>query len=146
MRYCPYCFLGDNDNEAQLLDQSAKTLLNEAENAFVPIVPGDRLSNPYFSAVRPLVFVMGSQPVKRNRQELKAFIEENGGRVLDPVTLLTRPEDTEATAALEVPASEINYLIPGIGPDSDGLLRRARELGIRVLREQEIFEFFGEPR
>jgi len=145
MRYCPYCFLGDNNNEVQQLDQSVKSLLNKAENAFRPISVGDRLSNPYFSSNRPLIFVLGSEPVRRNRQELKAFIEENGGRVLDPSVLLRRPDDLSSPALVDVLPSEVNYLIPGGGPDANKLLKRARELGIRVMREEEIFEFFGEP-
>jgi len=147
MKYCPFCFLGDSNNEVQQLDQSVKAVLSQAQNPFLPIVPGDRLSNPYFSPNRPLIFVLGSQPVRRNRQEMKAFIMDNGGRVVDPETLLIRPEETLVKdVVLEVSPSEINYLIPGTGPDADRLLKRARELGIRVMREEELFEFFGEPK
>jgi hypothetical protein len=146
MSHCPYCFLGDSHNEVQQLDKSVKTVLNKAENAFLPVSVGDRLSNPYFSSNRPLIFVLGSETVRRNRQELKAFIEENGGTVLEPQLLLRRPDDLSAVPVyFDVQSSEVNYLIPGTGPDANNLLKRARELGIRVMREEEIFEFFGEP-
>ena len=145
MKHCAFCFLGDNNNELQPLDESIKTRLNKAVNPFSPMRVGDRLSNPLFSPNRPLIFVLGSQMVKRSRQEMKTFIEENGGRVVDPVLLLTTAEEIEAAAAAEdVLPYEVNFLMPGRGPDAEPLLKRARELGIRVMREDEVFEFFGE--
>ena len=95
-KVCPFCFLGDNNNEVQPLDESIKVKLNKAENPFQPIQAGDRLSNPRFSPNRPLIFVLGSEMVKRSRQEMSTFIEENGGRVVDPIVLLTSAEEIEA--------------------------------------------------
>jgi hypothetical protein len=145
MKYCVYCYLGDDDNEVQPLDQSVKKLLNVAPDRFEPIMPGDRLSNPLFMPNFPLIFVIGSKPVERSRQEMKAVIEANGGRVVPPENLLKRPEVAAGEVTVrEIMAYEINYLIPGDGPDSEPLLKRARELGVRVMREDELFEFFGE--
>jgi len=59
--------------------------------------------------------------------------------------LLTRPgDDKDPTRAVDALPFEVNYLIPGIGPDAEDLTRRARILGIRIMREDEIFEFFGD--
>ncbi len=145
MRFCPFCFLGDSNNEIQPLDESVKIKLNIAENPFEPIQVGDRLSNPFFSPNRPLIFVLGSEMVRRSRQEMKTFIEENGGSVADPIVLLATPEEIQVGIAGEdILAYEVNYLMPGRGSDAERLLKRARELGIRVMREEEVFEFFGE--
>ena len=145
MRFCPFCFLGDSNNEIQPLDESVKIKLNIAENPFEPIRIGDRLSNPFFSPNRPLIFVLGSEMVRRSRQEMKTFIEENGGSVADPIVLLATPEEIQVGIAGEdILAYEVNYLMPGRGSDAERLLKRARELGIRVMREEEVFEFFGE--
>jgi hypothetical protein len=38
---------------------------------------------------------------------------------------------------------EINYVIPGKGPDREKLQLRARGLGIRLMREDDLYEFFG---
>ncbi len=145
MRFCPFCFRGDSNNEVQPLDESVKIKLNIAENPFEPIRIGDRLSNPFFSPNRPLIFVLGSEMVKRSRQEMKTFIEENGGSVVAPIVLLATPEEVRAGVGGEdVLSYEVNYLMPGRGPDAERLGKRARELGIRVMREEEVFEFFGE--
>jgi hypothetical protein len=144
-KFCPFCFLGDNNNEVQPLDESIKVKLNKAQNPFQPIQAGDRLSNPLFSPNRPLIFVLGSEMVKQSRQEMSTFIEENGGRVVDPIVLLTSAEEIEAGMAVhDVLPYEVNFLMPGTGSDAENLLKRARELGIRVMREDEVFEFFGE--
>ena len=142
MKYCVFCFVGDDNDEVQPLDTTIVRLLNIAEDPFLPITVGDRLSNPYFSPNRELVFLLGSQPARQTRQHMKAFIEYNGGRVVEPRVLLVRPEEADA-AFREVMPYQVNYLIPGIGPEADDLLKRARELGIRSMREEELYEFFG---
>lgn len=145
MRYCPFCFRGDNDDEVQRLDTTVKAVLNKAQDRFLPILVGDRLSNPYFSPTLELIFVLGSQPVRRTRQHMKAFIEYNGGKVVEAEALLTRPEVSAAEITVrEVMPYEVNYVVPGKGPDADALLKRARELGIRLMREDDLYEFFGE--
>ncbi len=143
MRYCPFCSMEGETSEAQSLDVTVVRQLNRGENIFQPIVAGDRLSNPFFSPNRPLVFLLGSQPARQTRQHMKAFIEHNGGRVVDSSVLLVRPEEPGA-AFREVMPYEVNYLIPGVGPEADDLLKRARDLGIRGMRESELYEFFGE--
>jgi hypothetical protein len=62
--------------------------------------------------------------------------------VVEPQVLLTRPEEP-AAAFREIMPYRVNYLIPGVGPEADELLKRARELGIRSMREEELYEFFG---
>ncbi len=147
MKYCPYCTVGDADDEIQTLDEPTVALLNKAVNPFLPMMAGDRLSNPYFAPNRPLVFCLGSVPVRRSRQMLKTFLKANNGRVVEPEVLLTKPQDAAVSVDItEVYPYEINYLIPGIGADADDLINRARSLGIRIMREGELFEFFGEIR
>ncbi len=142
MRNCVYCFMGDDNDEVQPLDTTIVRLLNKGQDLFQLIVAGDRLSNPFFSPNRELIFLLGSQPARQTRQHMKAYIEYNGGRVVEPQVLLTRPEDPEA-AFREIMPYRVNYLIPGVGPEANDLLKRARELGIRSMREEELYEFFG---
>ncbi len=69
----------------------------------------------------------------------------NGGKVVDPESLLARPEVAAADiTGRDVMPYEVNYVVPGKGTDADVLLKRARELGIRLMREEELYEFFGE--
>ncbi|MHC5055444.1 MAG: zinc ribbon domain-containing protein [Planctomycetota bacterium] len=144
MKNCPFCFLGDNNDEVQPLDATAAGIVGQSEDVFKPVMAGDRLSNPYFSPNRPLVFVLGKEPARQPREHMKAFIEFNGGRVVPSADLLARPEEADTdTAVHEVMPYEINYVIPGKGPDRDALQTRARGLGIRLMRENDLYEFFG---
>jgi len=144
MKNCPFCFLGDNNDEVQPLDATAAGVVGQGEDVFRPVMAGDRLSNPYFSPNRPLVFVLGKDPARQPREHMKAFIEFNGGRVVGPEDLLARPEEAATDTVIhEVMPYEINYVIPGKGPDRDALQSRARGLGIRLMREDDLYEFFG---
>lgn len=141
MRHCPFCFLGENNDEVQALEATRKELISRAEDPFKPIAVGDSLSNPYFSPTSPLIFAIAGEPVSRNRQELVAFIEEHGGRVVSS-DVLVRPPGLVAVTGAALPI-EINYLVVGTGEEAERLLKRARDLGIRVMRDEELYEFFG---
>ena len=144
MKNCPFCFLGDNNDEVQPLDATAAGVVGQGVDVFKPVMAGDRLSNPYFSPNRPLVFVLGKEPARQPREHMKAFIEYNGGRVVASGDLMARPEESAMdTAVHEVMPYEINYVIPGQGPDREALQTRARSLGIRMMREDDLYEFFG---
>ncbi len=144
MKNCPFCFLGDDNDEVQPLDATAVGIVGQNENVFTPVMAGDRLSNPYFSPNRKLVFVLGKELARQPREHMRRFIEDNGGRVVAPGDLLARPEMAATDAAVhEVMPYEINYVIPGEGPDREALQTRARSLGIRLMREDDLFEFFG---
>jgi len=144
MKYCPFCSLGDDGDEVQPLDATAAGVLGEGQDIFKPIIAGDRISNPFFSPNRPLVFVIGKEPARQPRDHMKKYIESNGGRVVPAADLLVRPEEAGTdTVVHEVMPYEINYVIPGKGPDREALQTRARSLGVRLMREDDLYEFFG---
>ena len=88
-------------------------------------VEGDYVANPYFSAEEKLTFVFGGDTIRRSLREIKYFIEENDGVLQDELTL------------------ETNFLVAGTGPEADRMVKKARELGVKILREDELYGFFG---
>jgi len=144
MKHCPFCSLGDDGDEVQPLDATAAGVVGQGQDMFKPIVTGDRISNPFFSPNRPLIFVIGKEPARQPREHMKKYIEFNGGRVVPAADLLVRPEEAGTdTVVHEVMPYEINYVIPGKGPDREALQTRARSLGVRLMREDDLYEFFG---
>lgn len=127
MRYCIYCALGDNNDEVQNLDKRVRGVIVAPQDPFNPIVPGDKISNPFYYKGRQMKFVFAGEPVRRSRREIELFIEENGGILEDEIKL-----DTD-------------YLIVGTGKRVPDMLKQARAKGVKVMQEEELYEFFGRP-
>ena len=135
MDYCPYCFTGDNNDEIQPLIEATGELIVPGRDRLHPIkawrtgtmgrVEGDFVANPYFSAEQKLTFVFAGDTIRRSLREIKYFIEENDGVLQDELTLDT------------------NFLVAGTGPEADRMVKKARELGVKILREDELYGFFG---
>jgi len=127
LRYCVYCFLGDNDDEVTPLEKP-RVVLSVAADRMNPIVVGDFISNPYFTPGQELIFVFGGETIFKSKREIKLFIEEHHGKLIDEL------------------AVDTDYLIAGTGPEADRLLKRARDIGVKVMKEEELYRFFGEAK
>ncbi len=135
MKYCPYCFTGDNNDEIQPLVEATGELITPGRDRLHPIrawrmgptgpIEGDYVANPYFTAEEKLTFVFAGDTIRRSLREIKFFVEENGGVLQDELTL------------------ETNFLVAGTGPEADRMVKKARELGVKILREDELYDFFG---
>ena len=127
MRYCIYCALGDNNDEVQNLDRRVIATIVAKKNPFNPIVPGDKISNPFYYQGRQMKFVFAGDPVRRSRREIRLFIQENNSILEDQIT------------------HESDYLIVGTGPRVPAMLEEARKKGVKIMQEEELYEFFGRP-
>ena len=125
MQNCVYCFLGDNDDEVQPLEKP-RVVISAKADKMNPIMAGDFISNPYFTPGEVKTFVFGGETIFKSKREIKLFIEEHGGKLEDKLTV-----DTD-------------YLIAGTGEEAESLLKRARDIGIKVMKEEELYRFFGE--
>ena len=135
MKYCPYCFTGDNNDEIQPLIEATGELMVVGRDRLHPIkawrkgakgwIEGDFVANPYFSAEEKLTFTFAGDTIRRSLREIRYFIEENGGVLQTELTLDT------------------NFLVVGTGPKADMMVKKARELGVKILREDELYDFFG---
>ncbi len=93
-----------------------------------PMVRGDLIHNPFFDADRPLrVAVQGDDYIVYSPDEIRAAVRRHGGIVDDEVTAAT-----DCLVSLRWP-----------GDDDPPPLRKARELGVPVIHEFELFGFLG---
>jgi hypothetical protein len=121
-----------------------------------PIAAGDKISNPYFNIRRRpqdvsnvdwqmmkidmilngelrwdmqpgerLTFVLGGEPRYKSRREIRMLISENGGVLQEDLSLQT------------------NFFITGTGKEAEEMMDQAREMGVRVIREEELYRMFG---
>lgn len=127
MRHCIFCALGDNNDEVQNLDRRVRAVLVPPGDIFNPIARGDKISNPFYYKGRRMKFVFAGEPVRRPRREIELFIHEHGSTLEDKVELTT------------------DYLIVGAGPRVPEMLEEARRKGVKVMPEEELYEFFGRP-
>ena len=156
MLYSVYATGSEGGDEAVRLKRTTSEILVPGVNPLNPIMPGDRISNPHFSVskkpdhvseadwqlkrIRMLLsgditfnstlgdrqtFVLAGVPLHKSRREIRLFIAENGGILQDELTLNT------------------NFFIVGTGPEVNKMVDDARELGVRVIRETELYELFG---
>ena len=130
MRYCIYCFDGDGRSElsAHLLEGRTKEVLVRHRDPFRPILAGDYIFNKKYDHTLRLKFFVGTRTPFRSRDEIIKFIEENGGVV-----------------ATEI-GPDVDYFVPGADRDSDAAVKRARQLGIRIMTSREVFHWFGKPK
>jgi hypothetical protein len=125
MRYCIYCALGDNNDEIQPLDEKVSGVLIKPQDPFNPIVRGDKISNPFYYKGRKIHFAYAGEPVVRSRREIELYIKENDGILDDEIKL------------------ETDYLVVGTGAHVKEALDKARRLGVKVMQELELYQFFG---
>ena len=156
MLYSVYATASEGGDEVVPLKRTISEVLVPGVNPLFPIMPGDRISNPYFTVnkrpthisekdwqlkrIRMLLsgditfnstlgerqtYVLAGEPLHKSRREIKLFIAENGGILQDELTLNT------------------NFFIVGTGPNVNKMVDEARELGVRVIREIELYELFG---
>ncbi len=123
-QYCPYCSGGETGFGLQRLSGSPK-LVEVGMDRQNPIVAGDYVYNPFFDRDKRLRFAAKGQavlPEKFARDYVIDLVRWHGGIVEDDVSART------------------DYLIAGKWASED--VKKARELGVKVLFQFDLFEFF----
>jgi len=128
--FCPYCLGGEEEREkeAQRLSEGRSTDRITAPEFLNPVKKGDFISSPFYLGrlkKRAFTFAIAGQPIDRSRQEIAMFLKENGCTLVSNINL-----DTD-------------FAIVGTGPRVEGDMEKARKMGVSVLRESELFDFFG---
>ena len=122
-RFSPYVTRGVAGDRTQPLTGPAK-IVHWGLTADDPIVRGDLVWNPFFDPARSLRFtVAGEYPIKYTAEGIKVVVERYGARV-----------DEEMTA-------KTDFLIAQ--KLADAPVKLARELGVKVFYEFELFRFLG---
>jgi hypothetical protein len=130
--FCPYCRYGEGaykeQKDAQRLQEGTSAQAVQTPDFLNPVAKGDYISSPFYFGGKnrkPFVFGVAGQPLDHSRQEIGVFLSLNGCSLADQVSV-----DTD-------------FLIMGIGPTVDKEIRDARGLGVSVMRETDLFDFFG---
>jgi hypothetical protein len=128
--FCTYCLGGDDEKEkeAQRLSEGSVKDRVIVPDFLNPVGKGDFISSPFFLGrlkERAFTFAVIGQTARHSRQEMAAFLKENGCSLGGVVGL-----DTD-------------FAIVGIGPKVVEEMEAARKLGVSVIRESELFDFFG---
>jgi hypothetical protein len=128
--YSPFQKSGKQDASAAPLSGVSKpTVLGM--NPLDPIVEGDLIQNPFFNAKKQLTFYIckaemeearQKNMIKYRRNEIKACAEFYGAKCVDAVD------------------ADVNYVIVQKKPE-DEQYKRAKELGIPMVYEWELFRF-----
>jgi hypothetical protein len=93
-----------------------------------PPAQGDLVSNDTFERGKPKVFVFAGRLVGRyNNEDFARKLEDLGHRVEKVVTFDT------------------SYLVAGAGFEKDPNYDRALQLGVRIIREEELYQFMQLP-
>lgn len=122
-RFSPYVTRGVAGDRTQPLTGPAK-VVRWGLNVDDPIVRGDLVWNPFFDPVRPLRFtVAGEEPIKYTAERISAVLERYGAQVDEEMTAIT------------------DFLIAQKW--SEAPVKLARELGVKVFYEFELFRFLG---
>lgn len=133
MLYCVYCKFGDTGDPKEYKDvvrlqDSSRELEVVAPDLLNPVARGDHISSPFYLGGknrRPFVFAVAGQPVGHSRQEIAKFLGENGCSLAEEITV-----DTD-------------FVMLGVGPRAEPDIKNARELGASLIRERDLFDFFG---
>lgn len=132
MIYCPYCRTGEGRPEewrdVVQLQKSAAAAAITAPDFLNPVRPGDFITSPHFlggANRKPLTFAFIGQPAERSRQEIAAFLKSYDCTLAEDITVST------------------DFALVGVGPRVEADLKKARMLGVAILRERDIQEFFG---
>jgi NAD-dependent DNA ligase len=129
--FCPYCRGGEPPilPDVVRLVEGAASLAVVSPDFLNPVSKGDWISSPFYLGGKNrqiFNFAIAGQPVQHSRQEIYAFLKENGCKLAEDVTI-----DTD-------------FAVVGTGPNVDDELKKARLLGVSILREQDLFNFFGQ--
>ena len=123
-QFCPFCSGGETNFGLQRLSGSPK-LIEVGMNRQNPIVAGDYVYNPFFDREKRLRFAVKGQallPEKFGRDYVIDLIRWHGAIVEEDVSART------------------DYLVAGKWASDD--VKKARELGVKVLYQFDLFEFF----
>jgi hypothetical protein len=127
--FCPYCLAGEeSDREVQRLVEGSTRDRVIAPEFLNPVQKGDYISSPFYLGKlkkKAFTFAVIGRTADRSRQEIRMFLKENGCTLVPGVTL-----DTD-------------FAIVGLGPTVDEQIDKARKMGVSVIREAELFDFFG---
>lgn len=128
--FCPYCLGGEEEREKEAMRLSEGRTKDRiiAPEFLNPVKKGDFISSPFYLGrlkKKAFVFAIAGQPIDRSRQEIAMFLKENGCTLALAITL------------------ETDFAIVGTGPRVDADMEKARKMGVSVLRESELFDFFG---
>jgi hypothetical protein len=128
MLYCPYCRGGEDNKDAQRLQDLGREFEVVEPDFLNPVGKGDCVSSPFYFGGknrRAFRFAVAGQPTGHSRQEMTAYLKENGCTLVDEITV-----DTD-------------FVVVGSGPKVDEDLKRARQMGASLIRESDLFDFFG---
>ncbi len=128
--FCPYCLGGEEEREKEAMRLSEGRTKDRiiAPEFLNPVKKGDFISSAFYLGrlkKKAFVFSIAGQPIDRSRQEIAMFLKENGCTLAPAITL------------------ETDFAIVGTGPRVDADMEKARKMGVSVLRESELFDFFG---
>jgi hypothetical protein len=128
--FCPYCLGGEDDREkeAQRLNEGSSKDRVITPEFLNPVAPGDYFSSPFYLGrlkKQSFTFAVIGQTVSRSRQEIRMFLRENNCTLMTDITL-----DTD-------------FAVVGVGPNIWKEVEDARNMGVSVIRESELFDFFG---
>jgi NAD-dependent DNA ligase len=128
--FCPYCLGGEDEKEREaqrLVDGSTRDRI-VAQEFLNPVKKGDFISSPFYLGKlkkRAFTFAVIGRTVDRSRQEIRMFLKENGCNLVANVGM------------------EADFAIVGMGTNVGAEIDRARKMGVSVIRESELFDFFG---
>ncbi|HOX08446.1 MAG TPA: hypothetical protein PK280_18770, partial [Planctomycetota bacterium] len=128
--FCPYCRGGEPPalpDVVRLVEGSASMAVI-APDFLNPVSKGDWISSPFYLGGKNrqvFSFAVAGQPINHSRKEIASFLAENGCKLAEDITI-----DTD-------------FAVVGTGLNVDEELKRARSLGVSILREQDLFSFFG---
>jgi len=130
MLFCTYCRGGEPPElkDVVRLVEGTSNMAVVAPDFLNPVAKGDWISSPFYLGGKnrkAFAFAIAGQPVGHSRQEIYTFLKENGCTLAEDITI-----DTD-------------FAIVGTGPNVDEDLKKARGLGVSILREQDLFNFFG---
>lgn len=109
-------------------DNMSKVAITGIIDALNPFLPGDKIASPFYAAADKPVFVIAGDELRSRRlslEELGRKINKYGGTVEDSVRI------------------ETSYVIAIAGYETSPAYKDARELGITILREEELLGFIG---
>ncbi|MEM7263327.1 MAG: BRCT domain-containing protein, partial [Planctomycetota bacterium] len=113
---------------ARVEDDYAEVRVLESLDRFNPISAGDKIASPFYEQDATPVFVIAGDKMfneRLSREEVVRRIQRFGGQVEDDVRV------------------ETTYLVAIDGYQDSSQYKTARELGVTVLRENELLEFIG---
>jgi NAD-dependent DNA ligase len=129
--FCTYCLGGEDEKEreAQRLTEGSTKDRVTAPEFLNPVKAGDFVSSPFYLGrlkQKAFSFAIIGQAADRSSQEIGMFLKENGCTLTTNITL------------------ETDFAIVGLGPNVWQEVERARKMGVSVIRESELFDFFGQ--